>query len=574
MNISNEKIADILKKISFYLEMENVSFKPQAYLKAARAIEELDKDVNSIYLSGGLEALEKIPGVGVSIAEKIEELIKTGRLKYFEDYQKKYPIDLDGLMNIEGLGPKTILELYRQLKIKNLNDLESAAKSGAIAKLAGFGQKSQENILKSLEFAKKYGGRFVLGFVMPKIQEIKNYLETLPAVKKIDIAGSTRRMKETIGDLDILVVSNKPLAVMDYFVKMPGVSRVYAKGETKSSINLENGLDVDLRVIPENSYGAALAYFTGSKEHNIAIREIAIKKGYKLNEYGLFDKKNKQIAGKTEEEIYHSLGLDFIEPEMRENRGEIKLAAEHNLPKIIGYNDLMGDLQIQTNWTDGENSIEEIVEAAIKKGLKYIVITDHSKRLAMAHGLDEKRLLQQGREIDKIQKKFGNKIKILKGIECDILKDGSMDLNDEVLSKLDVVGGAIHSYFNLSKEEQTERLKKAMRNKNVDIIFHPTGRVINKREAYELDLEDIFRTAKETGTILEIDAFPDRLDLKDEYVKKALEFGIKFSIDSDAHSIKHFDYLRYGIANARRGWAGKNNIINAWPLEKMLSFLK
>jgi len=355
---------------------------------------------------------------------------------------------------------------------------------------------------------------------------------------------------------------------------MPGVSRVYAKGETKSSINLENGLDVDLRVIPENSYGAALAYFTGSKEHNIALREIAIKKGYKLNEYGLFDKKNKQIAGKTEEEIYHSLGLDFIEPEMRENRGEIKLAAEHNLPKIIGYNDLMGDLQIQTNWTDGENSIEEIVEAAIKKGLKYIVITDHSKRLAMAHGLDEKRLLQQGREIDKIQKKFGNKIKILKGIECDILKDGSMDLSDEVLSKLDVVGGAIHSYFNLSKEEQTERLKKAMRNKNVDIIFHPTGRVINKREAYKLDLEDIFRTAKETGTILEIDAFPDRLDLKDEYVKKALEFGVKFSIDSDAHSIKHFDYLRYGIANARRGWAGKNNIINAWPLEKMLSFLK
>ena len=339
-------------------------------------------------------------------------------------------------------------------------------------------------------------------------------------------------------------------------------------------------MDVDLRVVPKESYGAALQYFTGSKDHNIIVREIAIKKGYKLNEYGLFKisgKKEIKIAGETEEKIYEKLGLDYIEPEMRENQGEIELAQNHKLLKLIDYGDLKGDLQIQTNWTDGENTVEECAEAAIKNGLEYIAITDHTKRLAMTGGLDEKKLIEQMRVIDKLNQQLttnNQQLKILKGSEVDILKDGTLDIIDEVLEKLDVVGAAIHSHFNLSREEQTKRMIKTMENKNVDIIFHPTGRIINKRPAYEIDMDEIIKAAKRTGTVLEIDAFPNRLDLKEEYVRKCVKAGVKMAIDSDAHAIAHMNYLEWGIAQARRGWATKNDIINCWPLEKMLRMLK
>jgi len=354
------------------------------------------------------------------------------------------------------------------------------------------------------------------------------------------------------------------------------VTRVFAHGETKSAIKLKNGMDVDLRVVPENSYGAALNYFTGSKDHNVALREIAIKKGYKLNEYGLF-KGKKQIAGLTEEEIYKTLGMDYIEPEMREMVGEIGLAQKHKLPKLLDYGDIKGDLQVQTNWTDGSNSIEEMAMAAIAKGLEYIVITDHTKRLAMTGGLDKKRILKQMVTIDELNHKFrvrGSKFKVLKGTECDILKDGSLDLPDKVLEKLDVVGVSVHSLFNLSRQEQTERIKRAMNNPNVDIVFHPTGRLIQRRAAYEVDMEEIVKTAKKTGIILEIDASPERLDLRDQHIRMCVEAGVKMSIDSDAHSINHFDFLEYGVAQARRGWATREDIINAWSVEKMLSFLK
>jgi DNA polymerase (family 10) len=329
-------------------------------------------------------------------------------------------------------------------------------------------------------------------------------------------------------------------------------------------------------VVPKDSYGAALNYFTGSKDHNVALREIAVKKGYKLNEYGLF-KGKKRIAGRTEEEIYNALGMSYIEPEIRENSGEIKAAQMNQLPKLIGYNELLGDLQVQTNWTDGANSIEEMAKAAMSIGLEYIAITDHTKRLAMTGGLDEKRIQEQWREIDSANlkiRKQNPKFKILKGTECDILKDGSLDLPDKILAKLDVVGASVHSYFNLSRQDQTNRIKKAMANPFVDIIFHPTGRIINRRQPYEVDIDELIKFAKKTGTILEIDAYPDRLDLKDEHIRKCVEAGVKLAIDSDAHSIAHFSYLEYGLAQARRGWATKNDVINAWPLEKMLSFLK
>ena len=586
----NNEIAKIFYEIGEYLEMQDVAFKPRAYQKAAGAIEELSEDVGEIYRKGGLKSLEEIPGVGISIAEKIEELIKTGGSKYYEELKKKTPVNLSELSAVEGLGPKHIRKLYQELGVKNLKELEKAAQTGKISRLEGFGEKSEANILKSIEFLKRSGGRFILGFAMPFIREIEQRLKSLKEVKKIILAGSTRRRKETIGDVDILIVSRQPKSVMDFFVNMPEVINVSASGATKSAIKISNGMDMDLRVVSEKSYGAALNYFTGSKNHNVALREIAIKKGYKLNEYGLFSAKGgsasggkmenrewKQIAGWTEEDLYKALGMDYIEPEMRENLGEIELAKKRQLPKLIGYGDLRGDLQVQSNWTDGSHSIEEMAMAAIENGLEYIAITDHTKRLAMTHGLDEKRIQRQWKEIDKINRKWkkeNEKFRILKGTECDILKNGSLDLPDKILAKLDIVGVSVHSNFNLSRKEQTARIKKAIDNPHVDILFHPTGRVLNRRPAYEIDIDEIIAVAKKTGTILEINAYPSRLDLNDEYIKKCVKSGVKMSIDSDAHSVAHFPYLEYGIAQARRGWATRKDIINSWPVEKMLAMLK
>jgi len=370
---------------------------------------------------------------------------------------------------------------------------------------------------------------------------------------------------------------------MKTFVTMPNVVNIIAQGDTKSSIKLKSGLNVDLRVVPEESYGAALNYFTGSKDHNVALRKIAVAKGWKLNEYGLFKAtaakgrdigKEKMIAGKTEEELYAAFGMDYIEPELRENTGEIEAALAHKLPKLIGYNDLVGDLQIQTDWTDGAETIEAMARAAIERGLKYIVITDHTKRLAMTHGLDEKRIVQQWAEIDRVNKKLAGKIKVLKGSECDILKDGSLDLPDEILAQLDVCGVSVHSYFNLSRADQTARVRRAIENPNADIFFHPTGRIINRREAIDLDMDEIIGVAKKTGTVMEINSFPERSDLKDEYIRKCVDAGVKLSIDSDAHNSRHYYNLEYGISQARRGWTEKKDVINAWPLEKMLGFFK
>ncbi|MDE2001601.1 MAG: DNA polymerase/3'-5' exonuclease PolX [Patescibacteria group bacterium] len=571
--MDNATIAGILREIGIYLEMENVPFKPRAYEKASEDIASLSESVADIYAAGGLPALEKIPGIGVSIAGKIGELLRTGKLKYYEQLKKKTPVDLKEFEGLEGLGPKTIKELYRKLRIRNLADLEKAAQAGKIGKLAGFGKKSEENILKGIAFVKRSGGRFVLGSVLPGVEEIAAKLGKLRGVDRVDIAGSIRRRKETVGDADLLVIAEKPKQIMDYFVSMPDVARVYAHGETKSAIKLNNGLDVDLRVIPKESYGAALNYFTGSKDHNIALREIAIKKGLKLNEYGLF-KGKKAVAGKTEEEIYRKLGFAYIEPELREMTGELEAARADKLPKLIGYGDLKGDLQVQTDWTDGDASIEEMAKAAMAAGLEYIAITDHTKRLAMTRGLDGKRIKKQWAEIDRLNRKYKGKITILKGTECDILKDGTMDLPDSILAQCDVVGGSVHSLFNLPQKDQTKRIMRAMSNPHVDILFHPTGRVLNKREAYAVDMDALIAHAKKTKTVMEIDAFPERADLKAEHIRKCVEAGVKLSIDSDAHDPSHIPFLQYGIAQARRGWAEKKDIINAQPVKKMLKSLK
>lgn len=571
--LSNQDIALVLSTISEYLAMQDIPFKPQAYSRAALGVGELERSVREVYEEGGIKGLRKIPGVGQSIAEHIEELLKTGKLKYYETLKKQAPVDVAALTAIGGLGPKSIKRLYAELHVCTVADLARAAKAGKVRKLAGFGAKAEENILKGIEFLKKDGGRFNLGIVAPTVRSLETWLKKVLGVQRLTIAGSFRRWKETVGDIDILAVADDPEFLMKAFTTMPNVVRVLANGKTKSSVRLVSGLQVDLRVVPENSYGAALNYFTGSKEHNVALRERAIKKGLKLNEYGLW-KGAKQVAGKTEEDLYKALGLQYVEPELRENTGEIESAAKGRLPNLIGYKDLQGDLQVQTDWTDGTASIEDMALAAAEKGLKYILITDHTKRLAMAHGLDEERLLSQMAAIDKVQKKLGSRIRILKGTECDILNDGTLDLPDSILEKLDIVGVSLHSFFNLPELEQTDRVIRAIRNPHVDIFLHPTGRIIGKREACKLNMEQIIQVAKGTGTVLEVNSFPDRLDLKDDHIRMAVNAGVRLAISSDAHAPAHFSLMTYGISQARRGWAEKKDVINAWPLEKMLSFLK
>lgn len=570
--MKNEEVAKMLYLMSIYLEMDEAQFKPRAYEKAADSIEALEKDVMEIYREGGIEALMEIPGIGEGIAEKIKEYILTGKVEELERLKKKVPVDVEGLMKIEGVGPKRIKMLYKKLNIKSIEDLEKAAKGGKIRGLEGFGEKSEQNILRGIEFVKRSKGRLLLGNVLPIAREIEKRLGNLKEVKQIMIAGSLRRRKETIGDIDILVTSNQPSKVMDFFVKMPEVVAVYGRGHTKSTVRLKIGCDADLRVVPPESFGAASQYFTGNVDHNVALRRIAISKGWKLSEYGIF-KGSKQIAGKTEEEVYKTLGLKWIPPELRENTGEVDAARKNKLPKLIEYGSLKGDLQIQTKWTDGANSIKEMAEEAKRLRLKYIAITDHTKRNAFVGGLDEKQILKQKNEIDKVNKEISG-LTVLSGSEVDILKNGELDISDKVLSQLEVVGASVHSNFNLSKEEQTNRIIKAMENENVDILFHPTGRLIQQREPYDVDIEKIIQTAKNTGTILEINSFPSRLDLKDEHIKLAVGNGVKLVIDSDAHNKNHIHYLEFGIAQARRGWAEKKDVINTKPLKEFLKMMK
>jgi len=570
--MSNAEIARIMREIAIYLDMEGVEFKPRAYEKAAYAIEACDQPLIEVYRSGGFKAICELPGVGKSIAEKIETLLQTGSLPYYEELRRKVPVDLAGLTAVEGLGPKMIKALYIDLGVKSIDDLEQAALAGKIRHLPHFGEKSEQKILKGIGFVKKSTGRFLLGAVLPLISEIAEHLKKVPGVKQVAVAGSVRRRKETIGDGDLLVISTTPDAVMDFFVSMPEVVHIHGKGQTKSSVKLNTGMDVDVRVVPQESFGAALCYFTGSKDHNVALRRLAIEKKLKLNEYGVF-RGEKSIAGKTEEEVYAALGLPYIPPEIRENSGEIEAAMAGKLPKLVDYGDLRGDLQTQTKWTDGQNTIEEMVEEARRLGLEYIAITDHTKGLAMTGGSDEKKLRQQMAAIDKINKGLHG-FRVLKGAEVNVNKDGTLDIADACLAQLDVVGVAVHSHFNMSRDEMTRRVIRAMENPHADILFHPTGRVIQKREAVDLDIDAIIKAAKRTGTVLEIDAYPDRLDLKDEHVRKAAEAGVKLVIDTDAHNINHLHYGHFGVATARRGWAEKSDVINTRPLKQFLSCLK
>jgi len=570
-----QEIANIFYEIADILELKQVAWKPAAYRKAARALETLSEGVGEIYNRGGLKALMEIPGVGEGLAKKIVEYLKTGKIKEYERVKRLIPPGVEEMMHIASLGPKKAMRLYQEMHIKSVSQLEQAAKAGRIRKLKGFGPKSEQDILRGLSFLQLRKERALLGTALPIARDIVNRLQKLKVVKAAEPAGSLRRMKETVGDIDILVIAADSKPVMDFFIAMPDVATVLAKGPTKSTVILKQGIQADVRVLEEKSFGAALQYFTGNKDHNIALRTMAIKKGLKLSEYGLFKRSGGYVAGRTEQDVYKALGLPYIEPELRENMGEIDAARRHALPKLIGYDDIKGDLHVHTNWSEGSATIEEMARASRAFGHQYIAICDHSKSERIQHGLDEKRLLKQIVEIDKLNKKFEPLgFRIFKGTECDILPNGKLDLADSVLKQLDIVVVSIHSRFKSPKDEMTKRICIALENPNVTILGHPTGRLISQREPYAVDLEKVYEAAKANGKLLEINAFPNRLDLNDVNIKAAKEFGLKFSIATDSHSPDHLRMMEFGIAQARRGWLEACDVINTLPLKKFEKFIE
>jgi DNA polymerase (family X) len=575
--IKNSDVAKVMRDLGFLTEMmeedPNVQFRARAYYRAADTIASLQENVTDIYGRHGVNGLLEIPSVGKAIASKIEEYLKRGKIQHLVELKAKVPIDIDELYGIEGMGPKTIKMFYDKLQIKNLADLEKAATEGKLKTLPGFTEKKEQDIFKQIEFFKRGKGRLIIGEVYPLVKQIEKRLQHIAGVKNAAAAGSIRRMKETIGDIDYLVTANDPKQVIDFFVKMPEVQEILGMGQAKAFVKLASGIDADLLVVPEESWGSALQYFTGSKEHSVQLRKIAISKGLRLNEWGVF-KGDKRIAGATEEEVYKTLGLQWIPPEMRENAGEIELGRQDKVPKLVEYGSLKGDLQVHSENSDGTATIEEMARGARAFDLDYIAITDHTKSLALAGGLEEQELLEQADKILQLNDRLREEFRILSSAEVNIMKDGSLDIPNTVLDKLDIVGAAIHSHFNLPIETQTERLIKAAKNPSVDILFHPTGRLINRRPGYLVDIEKVIEVAKDTNTVLEIDAHYDRLDLKDEYVRMAVRNGVKLVIDSDAHHPIHYSFLTFGIAQARRGWAIQSDILNTLPADKLLNALK
>jgi DNA polymerase (family 10) len=574
--MKNQNLAKMFYEIAEYLEMDGVPFKPYAYQKAATTLETMKEDVEDLYQTGGVKALKALPGVGEAIAKKIEEYLTTGKLRYYEDFKEKMPMDLDEIIRVEGMGPRRAKVLFEKLGVKNLKELEEAARGRRVAPLSGFGEKTEKNILEAIEFLKRSKGRFLLGDILPVAEEVLEKLRKVKGVERADMAGSLRRMKETIGDVDFLVVSRDPEGVMNVFVSLPGVEKIWAKGKTKSSVRMAEGFDMDVRVIAPESYGAALQYFTGSKEHNIALRKIAIGRGFKLSEYGLF-KGSKNVVAKAEEEIYRRLGLQWIPPEMREDRGEVGLAEGGKLPDLISQEDIQGDLHVHSDWDGGSDSIEKIAETAREMGYQYAGISDHTKFLKIERGLDEKKIRERNREIDRLnekRKKAGLRFRILKGCEANIMSDGSIDIKDEVLAELDFVIAGIHSQFKMTRAEMTERIIRALRNPHVDILSHPTGRILKRRGEYDADFDRLLKVAREERKILEINAYPERLDLNDANIMKAIKASVQMVINTDAHHVDQLDMMRFGVAQARRGWAEKKDIINAWPLGELLKTLR
>ncbi len=560
--MKNQLVVKILNNIADILELQGVDFKPIAYRRAAQSIESLPEDIEAIYKRDGLE---EIPGVGRHIAEKIAEIIKTGKLKYYEDLKKKVKVDVEGLNEIPSLGPKKIKVLYTKLGVKKISDLEKAVKSHKVSKLAGFGEKTEQLLLQGIELLKRRPARFLYFHAISAVEDITAFLKKHDFVKKVEVAGSFRRSKETVGDLDFLVVSSQPEKVMDVFTSMPDVKEILAKGSTKSSVRLSNGMQVDLRVVQEKEFGSALLYFIGSKDHNIELRKMALKQGYTLSEYGLFTLKGKKwIAGRTQEEIYSKLGLHYIEPEMRENKGELGMSVLGKLPKLVTAKDVKGVFHNHSRWSDGNNSLLEMARKAEELKLKFISFNDHYGLIGITNPLNERRLTAYLKEIDKVQKQVG--IKVFSGVEIDILKDGSLPLAAKRLKELDVVVASVHTALRMDEKEMTARVCKAMNNYPVNILGHPQDRLLNEREPIALNLEKVFETARSRKIFLELNSSPKRMDLSGEMAKAALDIGCNFALSTDAHDVSHLQHYPLAVNMARRGWVTAKHLLNTRPL--------
>ena len=573
MPIHNKDVADIFEQVANLLEIKGDNpFRIRSYRNVARTAGSLSKNVADLISQG--EDLTRYPDIGKDLASKIEQIVKTGKLDLLEELRKEIPGELSELMNISGLGPKRVATIYHELDISHPEELRKAAEAGEIRELEGFARKTEQNILEEAKrLVKEDTHRFKLSeaeqFTVPFVE----YLKKAKGAKDIEAAGSYRRRKDTVGDLDILATCKKGSKIMDRFVKYDDVEKVVSKGKTRSTVLLRSGFQVDLRVVPQVAYGAAMIYFTGSKEHNIAVRKIAVKKNFKLNEYGLF-KGKKRIAGKTENEVYDAVGLSFIEPGLRENRGEIEAAKDgKDLPDLLTLDDIRGDLHSHTQYTDGHHTIKQMAEAARERGYNYIAITDHTKRLSVAGGLNAKELRKQMNEIEKVGYNI-KKFTILKASEVDIMEDGSLDLPDSVLKELDLTVCSVHYKFGLSRKKQTQRILKAMDNPNFNILAHPSGRLINEREPYQVDMEKIMKAAKDRGCFMELNAHPDRLDLDDVNCRMTKELGVKIVLSTDAHSIDGLDYMRFGVGQARRGWLEADDVLNTKSVTKLKKELK
>ena len=565
--MKNQEIAHIFTGIADILEIRGENpFRIRAYRRAAQNIEGLAEDVTGIHEA----ELKKIPGIGQDLADKIQEYIKTGHLVFYEKLKKEVPSGLVEMLHVPGLGPKTVKMLFEKIKIIAIDDLERLAKKGGLKGLPGIQKKTEDNILKGIAMIKRRTERSPIGHVLPVAEDILRKLKEGAPVKELSLAGSLRRWKDTVKDIDVLASSKDPEYVMHVFIRPPQVKEVLMKGPTKTSIITHEGIQVDLRVVEEGSFGAALAYFTGSKAHNIRLREMAVKRGLKINEYGVFNiKTGRKIGGRKESDIYKALKLDFVPPELREDTGEIEAAVYKRLPDLVELDEIRGDLHVHSKDSDGSLRIEEIIDEARKRGYQYIAVTDHSKSLGIARGMSKEQLLDQNKKILSFNKRLRG-LRLLSGVEMDIKSDGTMDYPDEVLKKLDIVVASIHSGFRQSRAQLTKRLVSAMKNPHVTIIAHPTGRLIGEREAYEVNMEDILTTAKSTGTAIEINAYPLRLDLGDMYIKRAKELGIKLAISTDTHVAYQFDFMRYGVGIARRGWLGEKDVLNTYTYKELM----
>lgn len=561
----NRELARILNRIADFLELKGeLVYKINAYRKAARVIESLTEDIEDIYKEG---RIYEIPGVGERIAKKIREFIETGTISKYEELKREFPEELVILLDVPNLGPKTLKLAYEKLGVKSLDDLKRVLEDGSLASLPGMGPKKIENIKRGLALYLKGSDRMLLGEALSLAEYV---VESLKGVcEKVSYAGSLRRMKETVGDIDILAVGDRR-KVIDKFASLDRVTEVLARGDTKASVLMDDR-QIDLRVVESDQWGSALQYFTGSKEHNVHLRELAKEKGFKINEYGVFRLSDgERVAGETEESVYGVLGLSYIPPELREDRGEIEAAMKGELPRLVDYGDIRGDLHVHSNWSDGSASLEELAEEAVRLGYSYLAVTDHSKSMKIAHGLDEERLLKQVEAVKELNRRFKG-FRLLSGVEVDILPDGSLDISDEVLRELDWVVASVHSRFN---EDATERLIAAIRNPYVTCIGHPSGRIIFQREAYPVDWDRVFEAAAETGTALEINAHEDRLDLNDVLARKAVkEYGVKLAVGTDAHHPGQLWMMRLGVGVARRAWLTKDDVVNAWSYRKLKAFI-